>query len=505
MEALGICLDGNVIKFAHLARNKDQIEIINLEKVFLKQAGNNEEAGSENSQGYDDVLGLGSSQSEYKMEDIQPDFDSNALYNTFAKYPQQNLKVGLNISESDVSFVTISNGFSKKNKKNIRKSIKEELTKSSKDINDSNFGYIPVYGGDKYLTFYHNDNLPLLKKILDIKSGTKNRMKISLVDINELSLIDFFKNTVSESVMTRLLIYVGNEHSRILFFRGKELTAISQLINGGFKSGSLLNTLYGKILYEQDSSGLDEINEIYITGEGNLTEYVKFFSTNFKESKVTVLPVKNQFVTPESDKTKDIDQYTIPVAIAQKILTGKNKKQRRINFLPDSVRKQQKSLRFAWHGILLFLMIFASAGYFFRENSRLTEEINNQKMEINRITTQKNEVMPVVLAVDSVAKEITWYGSRAELVNKLLPKKMLFSDLFMNMSKDIDKINSVWIKNLSATNNNFTLTGNSIYRTRIHEFAGTFDISKILTAGSEKIRNKTIFNFSLSGQIPDRK
>ena len=503
MEALGICVDGNELKFAHLRKRKNSIEIIGLEKVFIKKTGKEKISQKETEEGYEDVMGLTDSDEGAVQEEVSPELEDNVIFNTISKYSKKNLKTGMNILQSDVSFTNIFTNFGSK-EKNIKKKIREELEKISSDINDENFDFI-TKSRNEYIAFYHNNKLDLLNQILNVKSTIKSGIKISLIDINEIALINLFMNMIEVDEEVNILVYVGYEFSRSLFFQGEKIIDFSQLINEGYRSDGLLTNLYGKIIFVIDTLGFEEINNIFITGEGNLSQYEEFFKEKFPESVISKLPFENFFNIIDESKKAEVDSFAIPISLAWKILEGKEKSFIDTNFLPASIRKQQKVFSIAWHGFIIVILIILLAAYSYRENENINNETKIIQSEISLLNIEIDEITPVAQAVDSIANEIAKIKPNIVLVDKLKPENMLHSDLLEYLSNNVKNLNSIWVNEFLASGKTFSFSGNSLYRTRIHKLASAFEQSRINNVDSKQIMGKDIFDYYISGEIPGNK
>ena len=507
MEALGISIDGNEIKFALLRKKDKQIELVNYEKIHLQEGGRKKEEGEAHEESYDEVFGL--AEPEEKQETPQEEIgepsetDTNLLFNAVSKYGDTKPKIGTNILQSDVSFTNVTITGDLKGK-NLKKTVKDELLNMTQDIDDENFGYISK-NGTECIAFYHNKKLFLLNQVFDIVKELKSNMKISLVDLNELALINLFNTMVEVEDEFSIVIYVGNEFSRILYFQGKNLVSLSPLINEGYRSETLSSALYGKIIFEHDTLGFEEVNNLYITGDGDIKKYVEFFKGKFADSNVSGFPF-NQFLSvPEEVESRAIDSFAIPITIAWKILEGKERNFIDTNFLPSAVAKQQKLFTITWHGLILALLILLSAGYFLYSNNGVNKKIKEVKREINNLNIKIEGITPVVGAVDSISNDIKNFSSVSVLMDSLKPKNILFSDFITYFTNNIDEINSIWLLDFSRTLNNFNISGDALYRTRIFRLANTFKDSQIRSVNSKIIMRKNIFNFHISGKIPQRK
>lgn len=507
MEALGISIDGNEIKFALLRKKEKQIELVNYEKIHLQEVGGKRVEGEVHEESYDEVFGLAEPEDkqEAPQEQVEEsqEADTNLLFNAISKYTDTKPKIGTNILQSDVSFTNVKIPGDLKRKK-LKKAVKDELLNMSSEIDDENYGYIPK-NDTEYIAFYHNKKLFLLNQVLGIIKELKSNTKISLVDLNELALINLFNTMAEVEEGFSIVVYIGNEFSRILYFQGKNLVSLSPLINEGYRSDTLPNALYGKIIFEHDTLGFEEVNNIYITGDGDISKYVDFFKGKFSDSSVSGFPFDRFFNVSEEKEAGAIDNFAIPITLAWKILEGKEKNFIDTNFLPSAVAKQQKLFTITWHGLTLALLILLSMGYFLISNGDMNRKIKDMKREINNLNIKINGLTPVVAAVDSFSADIESFKSVSVLMDSLKPNNILFSDFITYFATSIDDINSIWLHDFTGTLLDFNISGDALYRTRIFRLANSFDDARIRSVNSKVIMNKNIFNFHISGKIPRRK
>ena len=506
MEALGISIDGNEVKLALLRKKDKHIELVNYEKIHLQEGGGKKVEGEAHEESYDEVFGL--AEPEEKQDTTQeqaeepPETDTNMLFNVISKYSDTKPRLGTNILQSDVSFTNVTITGELKGKK-LKKTVKDELLNMTQEIDDESYGYIKK-NGTECIAFYHNRKLFLLNQVLEVTKELKSNIKISLVDLNEIALINLFKTMVEVEDEFSIVVYVGNEFSRILYFQGKNLVSLSPLINEGYRSDTLPNALYGKIIFEHDTLGFEEVNNVYITGDGDIKKYVEFFKGKFADSNVSGFPFDQFFSVPEEVEGGAIDSFAIPITIAWKILEGKQKEFIPTNFLPAKIARMQKAFTLTWHAGLLTLLILLSMGFFFYANNKADNKIKEINTEISNLNIKINGIAPVCAAIDSISNEIAIIKKRDALIDTLMPK-IRYSDILKYLTENVDNINSLWINDFSSSYLNFNLAGQSLYRTRIFSLAKIFENSNINDVSTQVILNKNIFNFSINGTLPEKK
>jgi len=111
----------------------------------------------------------------------------------------------------------------------------------------------------------------------------------------------------------------------------------------------------------------------------------------------------------------------------------------------------------------------------------------------------------LLIGQDSLSLVIANIKPKTVLIDSLTPKTMLYSDFLKYIADNVRVINSIWIKEFSASSKSFTLSGTALYRSRIYRLASVLEQSKINDVTTTQIMGKDIFNFTISGEIPVKK
>ena len=500
MEAVGIFKDGNELKIAHLVKKKGAIEIMNLEKICLEDNGNTHNEPVKSAEASDDIFGFNVDETGLEMGEGSSRSGYDFLLDKFAQYARADLRVGLNIPQEDVSVTKIVSSVNPGDK-DIRKKLKEELEAVAGDINLDKFAFLP---GNKteFLLFYHNSTLSFMQDVLRVKRDLRSDFKISLLDINEISLVNLFRNTVGKDTRRSIVVFIGNEFSRILFFQDRNLVNVSQIINEGYHSSELLDNLYGKIVFEADAFGFEDFKNIYISGEGDFESYKRFFSAKFSECVVDRLRYEEHLIVNDALKDKTFNGFGIPVSIAWKILSGRNDNFIDTDFLPAQVKKLQSPLAISWHGAVLILGIVLSMAYLYFGARSINNRIDRAERQTAIVEEGIRDISEVASKADSMQRELSLLAPKIALIDSLRSKTVYFSELLNYTGLNIRNINSLWLKEFTASGSMFTVSGNSLFRNRIYQLANIFERARINIVDNGEIREKAVYPFNISGEIP---
>ena len=500
MEAIGIAIDGDEMKIAHLRNGRDRITVMNVETVWLTENGQPDTTGATQQDRRDDeILGLTTTNSEDPEHPVEDKVDEDLVINTLCRYAGKNRRIGLNIPQANVSFTNIS--VPHPHKRNIRQQVREELANISRTIQDDGFGYIPK-SDDRYLAFYHNNSLDLLNRISSMNETLQQKIKVSLLDVNEIALIDLMTRLQTESDGIHVLVYVGNEYSRVLFFQGNKLFDFSPLIHEGHRSPELHTALYGKIVAEIDMAGFDDIDTIQLAGSGELDWYAEYLGERLPGAKISRFPLADYFSVEDTVEEGDLDAYALPLSLAWKVLGGKKRANNDSNLLPASFQRRQRLGYPAWHTTMLFLSVIGLIAYSALAWQTMTSDLRQTNRDITAMDQIIQDITPRAMTVDSMITAMSRIQRRMTLVDSLNPGTVLQADFLREISGNADKINSLWMTDIEMAEGKFTMMGHSLYGSRIHKWANTFDEAEINLVNFAKIQKNDIFQFQISGDIP---
>ena len=75
-----------------------------------------------------------------------------------------------------------------------------------------------------------------------------------------------------------VVIYVGVEFTRLIFMRGDHFYQFAPILGEGYDSPNLQNTVYSRLLLEQDNLAIPRINRIILAGESQRIGFKEFLT-----------------------------------------------------------------------------------------------------------------------------------------------------------------------------------------------------------------------------------
>jgi len=294
-QVLGVMVDGREIRIAQLARQGSEIAILNLETVSLhhrlgkiKTPAAVATAGSEDSG--KDIFGFEDTaqRSDEMYDSPTEEGDVSALLiNVFSKYLESRMPLAVNIPEGQATYYNFESDFGLKGKK-LQKRLHDEISPLAGGTLDmAMLDYFQSAGG-ALTTVVSEGNIPLLDELLELKTFLPSAPIIRRVNANEIALVNLTRLSLDlKSEEITAVVYIGNDFSRVIMLRGEQPISFLQTIREGYQTPHICQTLFSKILLEQEEAGLAEVHQIVLTGEIGIPRAHDFFSKQLRPARST--------------------------------------------------------------------------------------------------------------------------------------------------------------------------------------------------------------------------
>ncbi len=512
-QVLGVMVDGRDLRLAHLSKEGGEILILALESITLPHRIGKlrqrqpaampmgQDAESRDAFGFEDTsYALDGSNGEESEGDI-----SGALINIFAKYPLKQLKIAVNIPEGQTTFFSFENDFGLKGKK-LLKRLREEISPLAGGTLDSAIldYFISPDGG--LTAIVSEGNIPIIEELLDVKNFLPGNGPIfGLASSNEIALVNLVRaNLDLPSDWISTIVYIGCDFSRVIILRGSDPISFVQTIREGYQSPHVCQTIFSKILLEQEEAGIPEINHLILCGEIGITHAYDFFKRQFPDSDVQAVTsgiLNTQYL--KSEEISTFPNFAIPVALAWEALETNNEKFIRANLLPTQIKESQKLFKIAWHGFALLGIIFVFVALLSYQGLSRFREIRTLERTIQIEKEQIESLQPELALVNQLQGTITDYRANLEFLDSLIVDPGKWSRLLAKLSRDFQEVSRIWIDNIKSDYNGFTMIGKSVSRDRIPDLAQRFqdaNLKRVTRVVSEE--GEISYEFEMTAALP---
>lgn len=503
--ALGIFVDGLDIKLAHLSMTGKRVTVHELRSGTLVSK-------LEDRQPAEVVAAFGESAEAFSLPAGsemgaagQGEDNNSVLLGLLAQYPVNKYALTYSIAEPAIYYHLIESDFGLKGQK-LKERILAELRnirsfQPSPDAVDA----IRTEEGN-LLCVVREDGLSLINSLEGIKGFIGNRLpRIPAIDSADISLINMVRLNydLSPDEVT-VVIYVGVEFTRLIFLRGNHFYQFAPILGEGYDSPNLQNTVYSRLLLEQDNLGIPRIHRIVLAGECKRVNFREFLAQQLPEPDVDYLLTPQLDSSPlPPDQQALLSEYAVPIGSAWKVLDPTNPRIYSVNLLPSTVREGQRVFKLAWHGFLVLGLLFLATLFFTWQITQKNREIAEQEEVLRLKQSQVAENEALSRSIQEIETELGRFRTSLALYDSLVPGSDRWSKLLTQVSHGVEDLNSLWLTDFSTSGERLlTINGFAVYRTRIPRMSSLFEASVLKEVNVQDIRKQTVYKYKIEVPPP---
>jgi Tfp pilus assembly protein PilN len=348
------------------------------------------------------------------------------------------------------------------------------------------------------------DGTTLLNTLQDIKSFLGNRIpKIALIESADVALLNIARANhgfAADEITT--IIYVGVEFSRLIFMKGSDFFHFAPVLGEGFESPNIQNTVYSRLLLEQDNMGIARLDKILLAGESHRIAFDEFLHHQLPDVDVQYLRTPYLDSSGVSQEVQEqIPEYAVPIATAWKVLDDDHPGFYQTNLLPEVIKEGQRTFKLAWHGYLLLGLVFVATLFFTREFAMKRQELNSKQQTLGQLQTRLAENEKLKAAIADQNDQRTRYNTALAVYDSLVPGCDRWNRYIAQLTKGVEDLRGIWITEVRAlAGGAMSVQGYALYRARIPRIAALFDNSTLTKVEVKEIRAKSppVYNFLIT-------
>ena len=363
----------------------------------------------------------------------------------------------------------------------LKKRIIEELANTrSTPLPMDALNVIPTASGGQ-LAIIREDGLPLFDLMTEVKSfmGDKipNLKLINSVDIVLMEMVRTQYELQEEEVT--VLVYVGHDFSRIIFMQGEHYLHFAPIISEGYESSNIENTIYSRILLEQDNIMLTRMDRILLAGESHKINMLNAIAPQFSSAQVEYIKTPQLDLGAFEESIGDVmSEYAIPLMTAWQVLEPKNPGFYNLNFIPPFILERQRSLTLAWHGFLIAALLSVTIAFFILQIPARNTAIKRAKIDLATQQQKLNELDVFRSRREQLNTNINRYSNATSVYDQIAPGSDRWSRILHYIANSVEDLNSVWIYSIQSdpkNTQNILISGRALYRGRIARIASAFE------------------------------
>ncbi len=432
--------------------------------------------------------------------------DNNAvLLGLLAQYPSSKYSLTYSLSEPALYYHVLESDFGLKGKK-LKERILEELRniRAFQPASDA-VDYIKTDEGN-LLCIVREDGLSLINSLDNIKGFIGGRIpNIPAIDSSDMSLMNLVRlNYDLQPEDVTVVIYVGVEFTRLIFMRGSHFYQFAPILGEGYDSPNLQNTVYSRLLLEQDNLAIPRIHRIILAGECRRIGFKDFLSQQLPDQEIDYLLTPNLDTSPlTAEQQEALSEYAVAIGSAWKVLQPDSPNIYSVNLLPATVREGQRVFKLAWHGYMLILLLFLSTLFFTYQISTKTKQIKEKKDELTLVESRRAENVQLANSIQALQEQLGRYKTSLALYDSLVPGSERWSKVLTQVSHGVEDLNSIWLADFTAGGDGLlVMNGFAVYRTRIPRLSTLFDNSVLKEVNVQAIREQTVYKYKIEVPAP---
>ena len=510
--AVALFVDGLELKFVQLSMNGGKVTLRDYKTValiqkFEEKPGGVGEEGAAAPEMSAEAFGEPSVPTEMSEQEGQT--NASVLLSVLTDLPSSKYTLSYGLSEPAVTYQEFESDSGLKGTK-LKKHIAQELaamraTPPPLDALD----FIPTAQGG-LLSIVREDGMHIYELLQEIRPFIGNRLpKINLLDSADAALIGIVRSSYElQEEDVSVLVYVGNDFSRLIFMQGKNYLHFAPIISEGYGSSNIENTIYSRILLEQDNIALTRIDRIILCGESHKVNLRESLAPQFSSATVEYLQA------PELDLSvyegvvgEAVSEYAIPIATAWRSLNPKKTGFYDLNLCPILITEGHKAFKLAWHGWLMAVLIIGSIVFFITSIQSRSAEIKRQNAELLRKRADLADLERLRARRAELTADIGRFEKAATVYDSVAPGSDRWSRVLHYVANSVEDLNSLWIYKLGRDDQHpgaLVINGRSIYRTRISRLASLFERAILKEVRIRPIRNKVVYEFDLLVEQVDK-
>lgn len=507
---LGIFVDGLDVKLAHLSVKGKRVTVHDLQSGALVTKLDERKSG-EISTGFAeaaDAFTLTPTGTPEPAGESQSEDNNAVLLGLLSQYPSKKYSLTYSIAEPAIYYHVLESDFGLKGKK-LKERILAELRniRSFQPAEDA-VDAIKTDEGN-LLCIVREDGLSLINSLENIKGFIGNRLpRIPSIDSADVSLLNMVRlNYDLQPQDVSVIIYVGAEFTRLIFLRGNQFYQFAPILGEGYDSPNLQNTVYSRLLLEQDNLAIPRIARIILAGQCKRIGFKEFLQQQLPDQEIDYLLAPQLDTSPlPADQQESISEFAVPIGAAWRVLAAPDPKIYEVNLLPAAVREGQRVFKLAWHGVLLLGLLFLATLFFTFQIGDKNKEIAAQEEVLKIKEGQIAENTTLTNSIEALQNELSRYESSLALYDSLVPGAERWSKVLTQFSHGVEDLNSIWLTDFTSSDKGtMTLNGFAVYRIRIPRMATLFENSVLKEVNVQAIREKTVYRYAIEVPAPSSK
>ena len=348
--------------------------------------------------------------------------------------------------------------------------------------------------------------IPCVSLINQLANFNRKRyLKIPTIKSAELALAHYVsKSTKFFQEDYTLIVYIGKEYSKLLFLEGQKLKHVGSTLDIGTKNLHTYDVYFSKILLEMENGNIPKLDNVVICGEDRSENLILSFYGTFPEANVSELKFENfDTVLLDEEDRKNLALYAVPISVAVEYFDELDKSYVGVNFLPRYVQENQKFFDFGWHTYALLPILFGATFFFTFQILTNFKHINELNIEIERLSQRQNQNQALVQEITPLESRINSFDATQSILDSATVGAGVWNKTLTKISDFAERRRNFWVTKIeTVSKDEIRLSGYSLSRSVLTEFAEMNKNSVLKKITFEPLREKSAFSYTLNLKLP---
>ena len=252
-----------------------------------------------------------------------------------------------------------------------------------------------------------------------------------------------------------------------------------------------------------ENGDIPKLDNIILCGEDRSENLILSFYGTFPEANVAELKFDNiDVATLSEDDIKNLALYAIPISAGLEYFAELEKTTEGVNFLPKYIQENQKALQFSWHSYALMPFIFGSAFFFTFQILSNFRQVRDLDYEIEKLNQSQIHNQSLVAEITPLEARINSFDATQKILDEAALGSGLWNSSLTRISDFVETRRNFWVSKLETLQNgDVKLTGFSLSRSVLTEFAELRKSSLLKNITYEPLRDKSAFSYTINIKI----
>ncbi len=431
-----------------------------------------------------------------EISELELEENATIIQALLNKYSDKKYTIAVSLAEPQIYYAYFNSDWNLKGDK-LKKRVISELGKLRPDadlLKPEDVNLVKLNDG-RLMAVIRDGELEIIRELELASPGSSKR--IQFIESAEISLVNLIKKSYNfPSSGINLIVYIGHEFSRLTFIQGHDILNISYIIGVGLDAENIVNTIYSRILLEQDNLNVNDLDNIILTGQAYDAGIQEFLIQKFpKNTNIEYINLHKLGLTGNDPLSS---RFAVPIGAAMRALMGKNNDLYAVDVTPSSIKERKKKFKVGLSGWVLLALI--SVVTFFT-----TVKISEQQSQFTQIesTIRSKKVeladrQEVEMRLNMLRQKLDSYDRTLGVLDSIPLNNPTWSQFLNTIASVAQKTRYIWITDANRKDANMVLIkGYSVYRSKIPIFANSLNNARLKKVEVKEIREKTVYSFEV--------